>query len=91
MSAPPILRVARPTDDLDALLPFYQQGLGLKILYRFEDHDGFDGVMLGHDHAPYHFEFTQARGHAARRAPTLDNLIVFKQRHSGFMACRRYD
>jgi catechol 2,3-dioxygenase-like lactoylglutathione lyase family enzyme len=77
MSAPPILRVARPTDDLDALLPFYQQGLGLKILYRFEDHDGFDGVMLGHERAPYHFEFTRARGHTAGRAPTRDNLIVF--------------
>jgi catechol 2,3-dioxygenase-like lactoylglutathione lyase family enzyme len=77
MSALPILRVARPTDDLDALLPFYQQGLGLKILYRFEDHDGFDGVMLGHAHAPYHFEFTRARGHKAGRAPTPDNLIVF--------------
>jgi catechol 2,3-dioxygenase-like lactoylglutathione lyase family enzyme len=77
MSALPILRVARPTDDLDALLPFYQQGLGLKILYRFEDHDGFDGVMLGHERAPYHFEFTRARGHKAGRAPTADNLIVF--------------
>jgi catechol 2,3-dioxygenase-like lactoylglutathione lyase family enzyme len=77
MSAIPILRVARPTDDLDALLPFYQQGLGLKILYRFEDHDGFDGVMLGREGAPYHFEFTRAHGHKAGRAPTPDNLLVF--------------
>jgi catechol 2,3-dioxygenase-like lactoylglutathione lyase family enzyme len=69
MSATPILRVARPTDDLDALLRFYRQGLGLKVLYRFEDHDGFDGVMLGHDNAPYHLEFTRARGHKAGRAP----------------------
>jgi len=36
----PILRVARPSDDLDRLLPFYADGLGLEILYRFEDHDG---------------------------------------------------
>jgi catechol 2,3-dioxygenase-like lactoylglutathione lyase family enzyme len=77
MSAAPILRVARPTDDLDALLSFYQQGLGLKILYRFENHDGFDGVMLGREGAPYHFEFTRAHGHKAGRAPTPDNLIVF--------------
>jgi catechol 2,3-dioxygenase-like lactoylglutathione lyase family enzyme len=77
MSAPPILRIARPTDDLDALLPFYQQGLGLNVLYRFEDHDGFDGIMLGHERAPYHFEFTRARGHNAGRAPTQDNLVVF--------------
>jgi catechol 2,3-dioxygenase-like lactoylglutathione lyase family enzyme len=77
MSATPILRVARPTGNLEALLPFYQQGLGLAVLYRFEDHDGFDGVMLGHERAPYHFEFTRARGHTAGRAPTADNLLVF--------------
>jgi catechol 2,3-dioxygenase-like lactoylglutathione lyase family enzyme len=73
----PILRVARPSDNLDALLRFYEQGLGLTMLYRFEDHDGFDGVMLGHPGAPYHFEFTARRGHAAGRAPTQDNLLVF--------------
>ena len=73
----PILRVARPSDDLDALLRFYQQGLGLSVLYRFEDHDGFDGVMLGHPAAPYHFEFTHKRGHVVGRAPTQDNLLVF--------------
>ena len=72
----PILRVARPSDDIDALLPFYREGLGLTVLYRFEDHDGFDGVMLGHEKAPWHFEFTRARGHTAGRAPTPDNLLV---------------
>ncbi len=78
----PILRVARPSDDLQALLPFYQQGLGFTLLYRFEDHDGFDGVMLGHESAPYHFEFTKARGHEAGRAPTQDNLLVFYFPHA---------
>lgn len=77
MAAPPILRVARPSDNLEALLRFYEQGLGLAVLYRFEDHDGFDGVMLGREGAPYHFEFTRAHGHAAGRAPTPDNLLVF--------------
>lgn len=71
------LRVSRPSDDLDALLRFYQQGLGLTLLYRFEDHDGFDGLILGWAEAPYHLEFTRARGHRAGRAPTLDNLLVF--------------
>ena len=73
----PPLRVARPSDDLDRLLPFYVDGVGLSLLYRFEDHDGFDGVMLGRAGAPYHLEFTRARGHAAGRAPTRDNLLVF--------------
>ena len=47
------------------------------MLYRFEDHDGFDGVMLGQTGAPYHFEFTCKRGHTVGRAPTPDNLLVF--------------
>jgi catechol 2,3-dioxygenase-like lactoylglutathione lyase family enzyme len=76
-AAAPVLRVARATDDLDGLLPFYRDGLGLGVLYRFEDHDGFDGVMLGRTGAPYHFEFTRARGHGVGKAPTRDNLLVF--------------
>jgi catechol 2,3-dioxygenase-like lactoylglutathione lyase family enzyme len=71
------LRIARPSDDLDALLAFYRDGLGLELLYRFEDHDGFDGVMLGREGAAYHFEFTRAKGHPAGRAPTRDHLAVF--------------
>jgi catechol 2,3-dioxygenase-like lactoylglutathione lyase family enzyme len=73
----PVLRVARPSDDLERLLPFYGDGLGLRILHRFEDHDGFDGVMLGRERSPYHFEFTRARGHIAGKAPTQDHLLVF--------------
>jgi catechol 2,3-dioxygenase-like lactoylglutathione lyase family enzyme len=77
MTTTPILRIARPTDDLEALLSFYRDGLGLSLLLRFEDHDGFDGMMLGQEGAPYHFEFTRAKGHVAGRAPTQDNLLVF--------------
>jgi catechol 2,3-dioxygenase-like lactoylglutathione lyase family enzyme len=73
----PILRVARASDDLEPLLGFYRDGLGLDLLYRFTNHDGFDGVMLGHKGGPYHLEFTKARGHTAGRAPTPDNLLVF--------------
>src|SRR5687768_16344660 len=77
MDQPSALRVARPTDDIDALLPFYRDGLGLSVLYRFQDHDGFDGLMLGAPGAPYHFEFTRSKAHPACRAPTPDNLLVF--------------
>jgi catechol 2,3-dioxygenase-like lactoylglutathione lyase family enzyme len=77
VEAVPKLRVARASDDLDALIPHYGAGFGLNVLYRFENHDGFDGVTLGLEGAPYHFEFTRARGHVAGRAPTKDNLLVF--------------
>jgi catechol 2,3-dioxygenase-like lactoylglutathione lyase family enzyme len=73
----PTLRVARPTNDFAALLAFYRDGLGFEILYAFEDHDGFDGMMFGKRGAPYHLEFTRTEGHNAGRTPTQDNLLVF--------------
>lgn len=77
MPTVPILRVARPSDDLDALLQFYGQGLGLNLLDRFHGHNGFDGIILGHEGVPYHLEFTRASGHVAGRAPAAENLLVF--------------
>jgi catechol 2,3-dioxygenase-like lactoylglutathione lyase family enzyme len=71
------LRVARPSDDLNALVRFYRDGLGCEVLSEFRDHDGFDGVMLGHPGMAYHLEFTRKHGHRAGRAPTEDHLLVF--------------
>lgn len=71
------LRVARPTDRLAEVVEFYRDGLGFEVLGSFEDHEGFDGVMLGLKGAPYHLEFTRRRGHATGRAPSEENLLVF--------------
>src|SRR6059058_5384795 len=38
MTSHPILRIARPTNDIDVLLPFYCDGLGLSVLGAFADH-----------------------------------------------------
>ena len=71
------LRVARPSDDLAAVVRFYRDGLGFDVLSEFHDHDGFDGVMLGRKGTAYHLEFTRKDGHKAGRAPTEENLLVF--------------
>ena len=55
---------------------FYRDGLGLEVLDRFEDHAGFDGIVLGVPGAPYHLEFTRRRGGQAGRAPSGDHLLV---------------
>jgi hypothetical protein len=60
-----------------SVVKFYRDGLGFEMLYEFQDHEGFDGVILGHKEAGYHLEFTRKRGHAAGRAPTSENLLVF--------------
>lgn len=71
------LRVARPTNQLKPLVNMYAKGLGFKILGTFENHQGFDGILLGHPDMPYHFEFTHHHGTTVPPAPTQDNLLVF--------------
>jgi len=77
MSTAPVLRVARPTDRLADLADMYARGLGFTVLGRFEDHDGFDGIILGHPRQPYHLEFTHRRGHPVQARPDPDHLLVF--------------
>ncbi|GAB2948701.1 VOC family protein [Hymenobacter coalescens] len=73
----PVLRVARPTNDLTALLPFYRDGIGFEVIGAFHDHAGFDGLMLGHPQAPYHLEFTTERVQPTGGAPSPEHLLVF--------------
>jgi catechol 2,3-dioxygenase-like lactoylglutathione lyase family enzyme len=70
------LRVARPTDDLTAVVAFYRDALGFEVIGSFENHDGFDGVMLGLPKLGWHLEFTTNQGHSVGKAPTADNLLV---------------
>jgi len=77
MNPQTVLRIARPTDQLEEVIRFYTEGVGLMVLGSFENHEGFDGVMLGNPGAAYHLEFTRKHGHHAGRAPTQDNLLVF--------------
>jgi hypothetical protein len=41
------LRIARPVQSIEQTTRMYCDGLDLKVLGEFKDHDGFDGVMLG--------------------------------------------
>jgi hypothetical protein len=77
MHAEVVLRIARPTDHLTAIAAMYATGLDFTVLAEFHDPDGFDGIILGHPHAPYHLEFTTQRGHQVGKAPTQDHLLVF--------------
>jgi len=71
------LRVARPVSDLGRSQEMYQRGLGLSVLGRFQDHAGFDGVMLGMEDADYHLEFTHYRRVDITPGPTAEDLLVF--------------
>ena len=71
------LRIARPVSDLGRAVRMYVEGLDLRVLGSFEDHDGFDGVMIGREGESHHFEFTRCRAHAVRPTPTHEDLVVF--------------
>ena len=71
------LRIARPVSDIARTRDMYVRGLGLRIVGSFENHEGFDGVMLGSYGAEYHFEFTHSRAHPVHPAPTVEDLAVF--------------
>lgn len=70
------VRIARPTDKLQEVMRFYYQGLGLRKLGGFENHNGYDGVMVGLPGLGYHLEFTQHQHGSPCPAPTKDNLLV---------------
>ncbi|WP_233260538.1 VOC family protein [Paenisporosarcina sp. OV554] len=71
------MRIARPTDQLDKIIEFYETGLGLQRVGEFWKHNGYDGVMYGLPDTNFHLEFTAHEAGSPCPAPTNDNLLVF--------------
>jgi hypothetical protein len=61
------------------------------VLVQFTNHEGFDGVILGHPLQPYHLEFPSQHGHQVGTAPTKDHLLVFyiPDKHEWQETCAR--
>ena len=76
LPAPAAVRVARPTDRLDAVVRFYESGVGLPRLAAFTDHAGYSGVVLGVPDERVQVEFTHHVDGSPCPAPTPDNLLV---------------
>ena len=70
------VRIARPTDQLDEVAAFYRHALGLQQLARFDDHDGFDGIVLGRDDLDWHLELVHRHGHPVGDAPNAEHLLA---------------
>ena len=69
-------RIARPTHQLEEVLRFYQEGLQLPLLGRFENHNGYSGVMLGLPDYGHHLEFISQPQGCPCPAPSKENLLV---------------
>ena len=70
------VRVARQTDHLDDVVAFYRDVVGLPVIGRFEDHDGYDGVMLGMPGEAVHLEFTTHAAGSPGQPGGADDLLV---------------
>jgi catechol 2,3-dioxygenase-like lactoylglutathione lyase family enzyme len=69
------MRVARPTADLARSRDFYERLLGLSVLSSFEDHDGFDGAVLGLPDDRAQFELISPR-EPLPPTPTVEDVLV---------------
>jgi catechol 2,3-dioxygenase-like lactoylglutathione lyase family enzyme len=69
------VRKARQTGQLDDVVAFYRDGLGLPEIDRFVDHDGYSGVMLDLPGTGTHLEFT-ATEHLDAPTPHVEDLLV---------------
>jgi catechol 2,3-dioxygenase-like lactoylglutathione lyase family enzyme len=70
-------RIARPTHQLERVVAFYRDGLGLSIIYSYTDDADYDGVMFGLPNRTYNLEITQHKGDGPCPIPPPDNLLVF--------------
>jgi catechol 2,3-dioxygenase-like lactoylglutathione lyase family enzyme len=53
-----MIRIARPTRNLESMKRFYCEGLGLKVIGEFSDHAKYSGLMIGLPTWNVHLEFT---------------------------------
>jgi hypothetical protein len=72
-----VMRVGRPTDNLEELTKMYVEGLGFEVIGGFDGHAGFSGRMVGHAKHHFHLEFTSHHESKAGRATSMENLLVF--------------
>lgn len=69
-------RTARHTANLQRIIDFYCGILGLEILGKFDDHDGYDGIFLGRKETDWEIEFTVSHD-LPEHQPDDDDLFVF--------------
>ena len=69
-------RVARHTDNLEPIIKFYRDLLGLEVIGEFTNHDKYDGVFIGKQGLNWHLEFTTSE-ESPKHQTDKDDLLVF--------------
>ncbi len=68
--------MARHTNQLEALVQFYTQLIGLQQMGSFQNHAGYDGVFLSDSEGNWELEFTISK-EAPEHQSDEDDLLVF--------------
>jgi catechol 2,3-dioxygenase-like lactoylglutathione lyase family enzyme len=71
------LRYARHTTDLEKITRFYTDIVGLQVLGRFSEHEGYNGVFLGFPGQSWHLEFTTSEKKPAQLFDEDDALVLY--------------
>ena len=71
------VRFARHTNRLTEIVRFYRDGLGLREIGHFKDHNGYDGIFLALTGTETHLEFTTGEANTPGPTPHPDSLLVF--------------
>jgi GH18 family chitinase len=69
-------RLARHTNNLEKLVDFYINVIGLDFLGEFKNHSGYDGVFIGKKDLDWHLEFTQTNERVDHTFDE-DDILVF--------------
>lgn len=69
-------RFARHTNNIHALIKFYSEFLKFEVLGNFEDHQGYNGVFIGHKNEGWHLEFTESN-EPVKHTFDEDDILVF--------------
>ena len=73
------LRVARHTNDLEKIKVFYLSILEFELLGSFNNHDLYDGILIGNSNLDWHFEFTQSNENAEHHFDEDDILVLYPE------------
>lgn len=85
------MRIAKPVTNLEKSFLMYSQGLGLHKIAEFNDHNGFDRIMLGREELNWHIEFTFCLNHPVQPLQTEEDLLVlyYSDKNEWVHACKR--
>lgn len=70
-------RYARHSTNLDRIIAFYTEVVGLKKLGSFENHSDYNGVFLGFENSDWHLEFTVSQDKPKSSFDEDDALVFY--------------